>query len=255
LTAKKYPPGWIVLDSIDSTNNYAMALLRNAHLPTGQEAAEDGTVVFAHHQTAGKGQRGKKWVSEAGTNLSYSMIIRPFFLQPWQLFHLQAAVAVSICNTLKKIIGDETSIKWPNDLYWRDRKTGGILIENVFRGNEWEWAVIGIGININQTNFGELGNKAVSIKQITGKEQDILNTAELVKNELTDTLQQLKTNGFDPFFNAYNELLFMKNKTVALQKQNRVFQTTITGVNEQGQLVTRAGQEELFDFGAVEWKL
>ncbi len=256
MTAKKYPPGWIVLDCVDSTNNYAMALLRNNHLPQGQETVRDGMVVYTHHQTAGKGQRGKTWFSAPGANLCYSIIINSHFLLVHQYFHLQAAVAVSICNTLKKIIGDETSVKWPNDLYWRDRKTGGILIENSFRGNEWLWAVIGIGININQTSFDELNHKAVSLKQVTGRDHDILQLAEMIKDDLLQAVEQMKTGGFRPFLQAYNELLFMRNKTVVLQKQNRVFEALIKGVNEQGQLVTdAAGQEQLFDFGEVEWKL
>lgn len=244
---KKSDTSWIELDTVDSTNNYAMGLIHAG-------VAQHGTVVFTHHQTRGKGQRGKVWETMRGANLSFSIIVQPHFLLPAQAFQLLATVAVSIRNVLYEKMGDETKIKWPNDLYWRDRKTGGILIENVFRGAQWQWAVIGIGININQTDFSHVQN-AVSMKQVTGNETDVKQLAEEINDNLMTSLQALEKNGFADFYSQYTQQLYKLGETVRLKKVNRSFETKINTVNEQGQLVTGFDVEEYFDFGEVEWMI
>ena len=244
---KKSDTSWIELDIVDSTNNYAMGLVHAG-------VAQHGTVVFAHHQNKGKGQRGKSWETEPGANLSFSIILHPHFLLATQMFQLLAVTALSVRQELEKLIGDEAKIKWPNDLYWRDRKTGGILIENVLRGTQWQWAVVGIGINVNQTTFGTLRNP-VSIKQITGKETAVKELAKAIHINLLNSLLNLEKEGFEQFFQQYNQHLYNCGEQVQLKKGNRSFITTIKGVNKQGQLQTGVDTEECFDFGEVEWVL
>lgn len=244
---KKSDTLWIELDTVESTNNYAMALIHEG-------VAQHGMVVYAHHQSKGKGQRGKQWDTIPGANLSFSILLQPQSLLPSQSFQLLAVTAVAIRKQLELYIGEETKIKWPNDLYWRDRKTGGILIENVFRGTQWQWAVIGIGLNVNQTAFSNLYN-AVSMKQITGKNFDVRELARDIYKELMKAVELLNKNGFDQFFKLYNQHLYGLNKTVRLKKGIRSFETMIKAVNEQGQLVTGVDIEECFDFGEVEWKI
>jgi BirA family transcriptional regulator, biotin operon repressor / biotin---[acetyl-CoA-carboxylase] ligase len=246
LTAKKPFPPIIELDVVDSTNNYAMGLVHAG-------LAQHGTAVLAQYQTAGKGQRGKSWVMDAGKNLSFSVILCPNFLKPLQSFHLLATVAVTVHEILALKIGEEASIKWPNDMYWRDRKTGGILIENIFRGNEWPWAVVGIGLNLNQTSFPAFLNKAVSLKQITGKEYNAKELAAEIQAALLPAIHNLNTNGFEQPYRLYNKTLFKQGQKVKLKKGNRQFETFVKSVNKQGQLVTGNGVEECFDFGEVEW--
>lgn len=246
LSPKKSNYNWIELDTVDSTNNYAMGLV---HAGTAQH----GTSVLAHHQTNGKGQRGKVWATEPGANLSFSILIKPNLLIT-QGFQLLATVAVAVRNQLEKYIGDETRIKWPNDLYWRDRKTGGILIENIIRGTDWQWAIIGIGINVNQTQFSQLQNP-VSIKQVSGKQTNVSTLAKQLHTAVTDALSDLEINGFDAYFEQYNRLLFRKQEMVRLKKDSRIIHTRINGVNRQGQLVTGISSEECFAFGDVEWLL
>src|SRR6188474_1138078 len=152
-----------------------MALVHGDILPDGQGEPQHGMAIFSHEQTAGKGQRGKNWASEKGSNIALSILLNPYPLSVPDQFKLSVCIAVSVWDLFSKYAGDETKIKWPNDLYWRDRKAGGILIENVIQSsppvsdlvgrqlsvadtkkpieNKWQWAVIGIGININQTNF------------------------------------------------------------------------------------------------------
>ena len=242
---KKSDASWIELDTVDSTNNYAMGLVHAG-------VAQHGTAVFAHHQYMGKGQRGKSWETEPGANLSFSIIVQPQFLLTAQMFQLLAVTALSVRHELEKLIGDEAKIKWPNDLYWRDRKTGGILIENIVRGTHWQWAVAGIGINVNQTAFGALQNP-VSIKQITGKETSIQELARSIHTTLLHSLDVLKRDGFDGFFQQYNLHLYKLGQQVQLKKGSRNFTTKVKGVNKQGQLQTGIDSEECFDFGEVEW--
>ncbi|WP_240671047.1 biotin--[acetyl-CoA-carboxylase] ligase [Lacibacter luteus] len=246
MSPKKTNYNWIELDAVDSTNNYAMGLI---HAGTAQH----GTAVLAHHQTKGKGQRGKVWETEPGANLSFSIVVKPDLLIA-QAFQLLATVAVTVRNELENYVGDEACIKWPNDLYWRDRKTGGILIENVLRGKQWQWAIIGIGINVNQIGFGNLKNP-VSIKQITGRQTNVTALAKQIHAAILHALQQLNEMGFDAFFQHYNQHLFRKQQTVRLKKERRIFSTHINGVNLQGQLSTGVDAEECFSFGEVEWLL
>ncbi|HXL72345.1 MAG TPA: biotin--[acetyl-CoA-carboxylase] ligase, partial [bacterium] len=138
---------FIELGSVDSTNNYAMAR-------AAAGLADHGTLYFAHEQWAGKGSRGRTWTSKPGENIILSAVLEPVALVSSQAFALSACVALACHDLFSQYAGAEaTRIKWPNDLYWGDRKAGGILIENNFRGDRWAFAIAGIGININQTEF------------------------------------------------------------------------------------------------------
>ncbi len=233
-----------ILDSVDSTNNYAMDMVHAG-------MAKHGKLWFTPYQTAGKGQRGKNWTSAAGKNIAMSLVLEPERLQITSQFHLSAAVAISCFDFFSSRAGDETKIKWPNDLYWRDRKAGGVLIENVLQGKSWKWAVVGIGININQTEFdGGLLNP-VSLKQITGKNFDIVSLAKELHNLLMKNLAALKAN--DEVIERYNEYLYKRNQLVNLKREEQVFETMIKGVSDAGRLITVDAVEREFDFGEVEW--
>ncbi len=241
---KKSDNLWIELPSVDSTNNYAMGLIHEG-------LAQHGLTIRAAHQTKGKGQRGKVWETEPGANLSFSIIVKPGLLLT-QSFQLLAATALAVRDELEKVLGDETKIKWPNDLYWRDRKTGGILIENVVRGRQWQWAVIGIGINVNQTKFKGLKNP-VSIKQVTGKNTDVLQLAHVIQKAVLKNCNHLQQQGFPGIFETYNRQLYKLQQPVRLKKKSRILTTNIKGVTTSGQLITGNEMEECFDFGEVEW--
>ena len=163
---------FMILTSVDSTNNYAMASIRDG-------IAKHGYACFSYEQTHGKGRRGKVWRTEKGKNIILSIVVNTSFLTVYQQFYLSAAVSLGCIDLFKKYAGDETKIKWPNDIFWNDRKAGGILIENVIKGNVWQWSVIGIGININQTEFNlDTVFKPVSLKQITWKDFDVIELAK-----------------------------------------------------------------------------
>jgi BirA family biotin operon repressor/biotin-[acetyl-CoA-carboxylase] ligase len=146
------------------------------------------------------------------------------------------------------------SIKWPNDLYWRDRKAGGILIENLVRGNQWEFAIAGIGLNINQVSFpAELPNP-VSFRQITGKEFQVLQLARELCRHLQESWR-LMIESPEKIALEYNQALYKRGEQVKLRQDNRIFEARIDGVNANGQLEVYSSVPETFNFGEVTWIL
>src|SRR5688572_22626720 len=160
-----------------------------------------------------------------------------------------------------KYAGEETKIKWPNDLYWQDRKAGGILIENIVGGQEpgsghREWnSIIGIGININQTNFDPELKNPVSLKQITGKDFDPVELAREFCYVFDKNYTELLEKGFDSIFKIYLNHLYKRRATVKLKKESKVFEAMIEGVSPGGKLMVQHAIAEEYDFGEVEWVL
>ena len=241
-------PLFIVLDTTDSTNNYAMAKVHAG-------LANHGTAYFSSIQTAGKGQRGKEWKTSTDENIALSIVLIVTKLNAAQQFLLSVAVALGSFDFFSKYAGDELSIKWPNDIFWRDRKAAGILIENVFQGNEWKFSVAGIGVNVNQSNFDDNLKNAVSLRQITGKSFDKIVLARELQQAVLKRFGQLQADMFAPMLKEYNQLLFCLEKKTKLKKGSMVFDTTIKAVTEHGQLITMDTIERQFDFGEVNWVL
>jgi BirA family biotin operon repressor/biotin-[acetyl-CoA-carboxylase] ligase len=242
---------FIELQSVDSTNNYA---LNQIHA----NMAQPGTCYFAHEQTSGKGQRGKSWATERGTNIILSIVVKPDFLQTFQQFQLSTCVAVGTRQFFNEYGNDSLKIKWPNDIYWRDRKLGGILIENIIRSHEpgggrWDWAVVGIGININQANFGGELKNPVSLKQITGESFDQIELAKQLCLSIEHFYKKLLNSETNTILEIYNQFLYKKDEMVKLKKGNRIFSGIIKNVTPTGQLIVQHSVEEQFDFGEIEW--
>jgi BirA family transcriptional regulator, biotin operon repressor / biotin---[acetyl-CoA-carboxylase] ligase len=235
-----------ILTSVDSTNNYAMGMVHAG-------MAEDGMAWFTPHQTAGRGRRGRAWQGQAGQNIAMSVALRPPATILAHPFALSMMAALACYRFFAPLAGEETSLKWPNDLYWRDRKAGGLLIENSYHGRDWQWAVVGMGININQTDFAEIGSKAVSLRQITGQSFDITALAQQLHGLLLQTVAEFSAMGNEALCAQYNALLYRRGQTIRLKKGSQVFDTTLTGVDTQGQLLTHDTLERSFAFDEVEF--
>jgi BirA family biotin operon repressor/biotin-[acetyl-CoA-carboxylase] ligase len=175
----------VILKQVDSTNNYAMAKVHEG-------LAKHGNAFFSPHQTQGKGQRGKVWQSMENQNIALSIVLEPLGININQQFEISVVAALGGLDFFSSYAGDESSIKWPNDIYWRDRKAGGILIENVFQGKEWRFCIIGIGINVNQGEFAAELPNPVSMKQITGKEFNPESLARELHQSILYRYNQLK---------------------------------------------------------------
>lgn len=153
----------IWIDSAKSTNSYLSEM-------AGEIA--HGVAVAARCQTAGRGQRGNSWESEPGKNLTFSLMLRPEELDASEQFYISEAVALGVVDALlgKLPDGAAVAIKWPNDIYWENRKICGILIENSLMGRKINYSIAGIGINVNQREFVSDAPNPVSLWQIAGKE-------------------------------------------------------------------------------------
>lgn len=181
------------------------------------------------------------------------MVINPSPLLPAQQFQLSACVAVSALQLFQELAGDDTRIKWPNDLYWQDRKAGGILIESIIGGGSWKWAVAGIGININQVSFAGVGGRPVSLRQITGRRHDTLSLARRLCGIMDANWQQLLASGFDTIYQLYQQNLYKRAEQVRLRHGSRSFDGLIKGVSRDGRLLVQHGLEESFATDEVEW--
>jgi len=241
------PKKFIVLDSIDSTNNYAMAMVQK-----GQ--ASSGDIIFAKAQTAGRGRRGKVWKSKPGENIMQSLLLEMLWLPVQMQFRLSIAVSLGCLDFFSHKIKENIKIKWPNDIYINDSKAGGILIENVIKGNLWQWAIIGIGLNINQVNFETTLFKANSLKKLTGKNYDVTELAKELSRDILNRIEKLNSGRFNELLDEYNRNLFCRNKVVRLKKGNIVFETKINRVSETGELITSDVIERSFFSDEVSWQ-
>lgn len=214
--------------------------------------ASHGAVYIAEAQTAGKGQRHKAWLTTPGENITMSCVLEPAGPNITRPFLLSAAVALACLDFFNSFTHGDATIKWPNDVYWRDRKAGGILIENVYRANEWQFAIAGIGLNINQTSFSPDLPNPVSLKQITGQHHERVLLARQLCDRLTERFSQY-LQADSSLLEEYNNNLYGRGKKVRLKKENAVFETEVTGASVLGQLLTRDALERQFDFGEVEW--
>ncbi len=235
-----------ILDRVDSTNNYAMGLLQ-------QGKGKHGMACFARQQINGKGQRGKSWQSEADKNILLSIIIKPnncFTVKP---FIFSAAIANLCRQYLQQLLDKPFVCKWPNDIYFGDKKTGGILIENIYRGKEWQWAVVGIGINVHQVQFDSAAAKAISLQQIKPVAQTAVTLAAALQKYILAEMDKISIEHLEKVMLKFNNHLYKKNEIVKLKAGNIVFETEIKRVNAFGQLETEDVLPRIFNVGEVEW--
>jgi BirA family transcriptional regulator, biotin operon repressor / biotin---[acetyl-CoA-carboxylase] ligase len=240
---------FIILNSVGSSNNYAMQQV-HAHL------AEHGTVFFARTQTDGKGQRGKQWQSEPNQNIAMSIVVEPGWLGLQRQFQLSAAVALGCADALGDYLGEDLRIKWPNDIFWQGKKLGGILIENVVQGKDWRFAIAGIGVNVNQENFDAALPNAASMRQILRHELDVVELAKEICVCIRERYAQLH-HGFDEVYDNYNNRLFGLDKMTSFVTPNGMLEAFVRGVTTTGLLVTEDafGKETSWQWGELEWQL
>lgn len=168
----------IWLDEVDSTNSY---LERNAR------DIADTVMIAARKQSAGHGQRGNSWESAPDENLTFSVLYHPKEFKAIEQFAISEATALAVTDMLA-LHGIDANVKWPNDIYAADRKICGILIKHSLAGKEISHSIIGVGININQTEFLSDAPNPVSLKQLTGENYDLeslaAETAECLNKRL-----------------------------------------------------------------------
>lgn len=227
--------------STDSTNTLLKELIAK-----GQEPK----YIYAGYQTAGRGQKGNGWESEADKNLLCSILIDISHLSlAVSPFYLNVAVSVAVHRLLSQQLiakSQQLAIKWPNDIYWKDKKIAGILIENTIFGSELKYSIAGIGLNVNQTEFKSDAPNPVSLKQITGKEYDLDELMRSLYDEVQKTLDEnvweaykahlYRREGTWPFVEREVSL---RPSRMLLEKPENAFVASIEDITPQGELVLR----------------
>jgi BirA family biotin operon repressor/biotin-[acetyl-CoA-carboxylase] ligase len=217
-----------LLDEIDSTNGYAMRLINEGK-------AQHSQAISAKYQSAGKGMRGNEWHSEKSKNLLISIIITPHVLKAEMQFLIAQTVSLAILDFFSHFGIAKTEIKWPNDIYIDDKKAAGILIENVIKGQEIAYSIIGMGININQKELNSI-SKANSLIKILDKETDLDYAFELLIEKLNSRIQQLNSSVYD-VQSDYHKNLYRLNEYYQYLIQNEPVVAKIIGVNTYGHLI------------------
>ena len=246
----------LFLEETDSTNRYLQDLSQ-------REKPDEGTSVFTSYQTAGRGLCGNFWESEKGKNVLFSAIFYPNVLPVSEQFYLSEITSVSVLQALReetepfdKKAASEFSIKWPNDIYWRDKKMGGILIENTIVNNQIAQTIIGAGVNINQEEFKSSAPNPVSLKQIIGAESDVESVfIRIIKNLHHNYIRILK-NEFTSVHSIYMDNLFRKSGLHPFRsKEKELFYASVKRIEPCGTLVleTVDKEERTFMFKEVEF--
>ena len=237
----------IKLDAIDSTNSYLKKLLL-------KENINDFTVVVSKHQTNGRGRNGNLWANKPSLNLAFSVYKRFINFSVNEKFMLNILSSISVYEVLKKYKLNNLTIKWPNDIMTENKKIAGILIENSVRGNKINHSVIGVGININQSQFLDLPN-ATSVFLESGKKHSV----EKIAVELKDAIKKNFTN-FEiretELIEFYNSVLYKRNliadfTTVDAKK----IHGTIIGVNKEGTLSLKQKNHKVFEYAENQIKM
>jgi len=227
----------IELKEIDSTNAYAGRLLQSGDV-------EEGTVVWAFSQTAGKGQGENKWESEPGKNLTFSLVLHPSFLRAEQQFYLNKVISLGVVDFFRDFT-EEVSIKWPNDIYLGDKKAGGILLQHRIIGDLMETTIAGIGINVNQVNFNPGLPDAVSLTGILGLELDLRESLLRLLYSLELRYGQLIKRNLHFLDQEYHRSLYGFGSLRMFRKGNERIEGIIRGVDESGRLlIWHPGREQ-----------
>lgn len=233
-------------EKVSSTNVMAEEML-------SAKKVNEGTVIYAGEQTNGKGQKGNTWVSEAGRNLTLSIILNPAFLPAEHQFAISQLMSLSIAGLLDNYSGS-ISIKWPNDIYYKDDKIAGILIENSVEGHTLQYSVAGAGININQASFPRELPDAVSLRMIKGKDYEIRSLlVELCG--ICDRWYNILREGDLAYINdQYHKRLYRYNTLSEFITASGNIKGRIMGVDSHGMLIikTTSGNRLKFSFKEVE---
>lgn len=241
----------IRLNETDSTNSHLARLVAEKELM-------EGTVVITNHQQSGRGQRGTNWESEAGKNLTLSVLLYPKFLLPDEQFLLNKIVALAAADFIGNFFFPfSVKIKWPNDIYVNDKKIAGILIENSMSGNKLQHSIVGIGVNVNQEKFSAELPNPVSLKQITEKKFELNKCLEELCCCLEKRYFQLKASKQKQIDDDYLSNLYRLNEFANYNLKGKNIKAKITGVTKIGKLILEndSGKKLECDFKEVTFLL
>lgn len=237
----------IPLEKADSSNSYATAQIKNDSFP-------EGTVIWVKHQYAGRGQNQNTWESEKDKNITISVILHPTFLPINKSFILNKAISLGVADFVRSNAKEKVSIKWPNDIYVGDKKIAGILIENAIISNKFQHSIIGIGININQTNFITNPPNPTSLKLITKKIFPLNKCLEELCNFLQQRYAQLKQKDYSAIVSEYLDTLYQYNQFKKYRIKNKIITAKIIDITDTGVLLLETKEHEKIECSTKEIK-
>lgn len=237
----------IFVEKLSSTNSHAAWLLRKGKV-------QDGTVVHTLYQTAGRGQADNKWESESGKNLLISIIIFPNFIRAERQFTISKMISLGIRDYLVSLCSDVT-IKWPNDIYVRNDKIAGILIENAVIRYEIEHTIAGIGLNVNQVKFPASVSGATSLRLSAGREFGLDDCLNNLLGSIDRRYRQLSGNKKTGINSDYINALYHFNQWTEFRDSRGVFEGKIIAVTDIGrlQIEDRKGRIYEYEHGEVDF--
>ena len=238
----------LTLKEVNSTNDFLKNLLSNS------KPLPEGTVIMAEKQFAGRGQQQNKWHSEPGKNLTFSLLLNPSFLAIAEQFDLTRAISLGVYDALEPLLGEQLKVKWPNDIYYGDKKLGGMLIENMIQGGQMKNSIIGIGLNINQESFPDDARNATSIKQILQKDYDLRALLSDICSHIEAWYLKLRAAKKETVRVAYLDRLYRLNQQSLFKANGEIFEGTIKNVRDNGLLVIdNNNQEQEFSLKEIEF--
>jgi len=238
------------IEQVDSTNKHILGLVESGE-------CQEGLVVWADEQLAGRGHGDNIWESERGKNLTFSLVLRPVYIKPADQFIITKIISVAILHFLEKNMpSKDISIKWPNDIYIGEKKVGGILIQNSIKGKSIDYSIVGIGLNVNQTVFISDARNPVSIVQVSEKEYDLDKLLSQLLQEIGKQYEaSVSSVNVEQLDKSYRDHLFRQQEWHAFSENGKYFRGMITGVGEYGRLQIKMadGNTRQFDFKEVEF--
>ena len=223
-------PHYIKVSQTASTNTYMARLA--ATLP-------GGTVIYTPSQTAGRGQKGNSWESEDGKNLTFSQLLKRPPVNARDQFYLSEAAALAVVEALSAEAGDGFTVKWPNDVYWQDKKVCGMLLENSLDGSSIAHCIVGIGINVNQERFLSNAPNPISLMGITGHEHDLDALLRRVCPRIEQLVDSLADdNARDRLHHQYMAALYRNDGTLHPYEDatGHRFMASVAGIAPDGTL-------------------
>jgi BirA family biotin operon repressor/biotin-[acetyl-CoA-carboxylase] ligase len=236
------------LDAIDSTNSYLKDLIK-------ENDVSNWTVVVAEYQKNGKGQLDNSWFSDRGKNLTFSIIVKMDHLKVKHQHYLNYSISIALYNVLKYYIPKKLSIKWPNDILSANDKVSGILIENSIKNDAVKYAIIGIGLNVNQVHFPKDITNATSLKNILMKTLDKDELLDKILLEIQYQFVLIKQKKFLEIKQMYEDVLYKKAiPSMFIDSHNNTFLGKIIGVGKEGKLQVELENESIREFDFKEIK-
>lgn len=236
----------LFLPQCHSTNEEMIGLVKKSQEP-------EGLVIFTDHQEKGRGQRGNAWVDEPGKNILMSILMKPASLSPTKQFLLNLITGLAAIDVLKEYLpNDHSSLKWPNDIYMNEKKLGGILIESNLKGSKLEYAVVGMGLNVNQSGFNM--RSATSLFLESGTQFNRMELMECFVSNLEKWYLHLKSRKEQSILDAYLNKLMWKDELRIFGINGIEEQGIIRGIDEHGKLQVEISDEmELFNIKEIQF--